>query len=88
MSEDSITLQEALCFRLSNGMMLGQLSEADWRQELARVDAELKELGTLDPGFMTSGDRERFRSRLEHAVGMHEALLAIMSHRSAPKRTG
>jgi len=88
MSEESITLQEALCFRLSNGMMLGQLSEADWRKELARVDSELKELGTLNPAFMTSADRERFRTRLEHAVGMHEALLTIMSHRSAPGRTG
>lgn len=82
-----MTLEEALSFRLTNGMMLGQLPEEDWRREIERVTRELNEMHRPDQDSGIGKNRHQLQARLEYTKALLNALQAIIARPPAQTRS-
>ena len=73
----TMTLKEALAFKLPNGKTLGEASPQDWNEAVEFFAKEHERVEDIDPATMTAEDSQRLQANCDRASDFHKALQAI-----------
>ncbi len=73
----TMTLKQALAFKLPNGKTLGEASPQDCHEAVEFCAKEQERVKDIDPATMTAEDSQRFQASYDRASDLNKALQAI-----------
>ncbi len=78
----TMTLKQALAFKLPNGKTLGEASPQDWNEAVEFCAKEQERVKDIDPATMTAEDSQRLQASYDRASDLNKALQAIKENLS------
>jgi len=73
----TMTLKQALAFKLPNGKTLGEASPQDCHEAVEFCAKEHERVKDTDPATITAEDSQRLQASYDRASGLNKALQAI-----------
>ena len=78
----TMTLKQALAFKLPNGKTLGEASLQDCNEAVEFCAKEQERVKDIDPATMTAEDSQRLQANYDRARDLNKALQAIKENLS------